>query len=259
MADIAAVAGEAGLQVIEDGCHALGTRVGSHAVGSSAFSMATTFSFHPVKTIACGEGGMVTTADAQLADRLRRLRNHGVTRDPALMTDVGLSFSADGKPNPWSYEQIELGFNYRMTEMAAALGLSQLGKLNRFVDRRSQLARRYDQLLLPLHHQITPVQSPLDQEVSLHLYVVHLQTERLRRNRAELMRALVARGVGTQVHYIPLYRQPYFVQRYGQMSRPGAEAYYSSALALPLFPAMADNDVDRVVLELSSVLMELSH
>jgi dTDP-4-amino-4,6-dideoxygalactose transaminase len=255
MPGIAAVARDAGLAVIEDACHALGTREGDERVGASHHAVATTFSFHPVKTIACGEGGMITTRSTAVADRLRRLRNHGVTRDPQLMTDRALSFDATGAPNPWSYEQLELGFNYRMTELAATLGRSQLAKLDRFVDRRLDLARRYDRLLAPIARELRPVPNPPGQRVSMHLYVVHLQTERLRRERAALIRHLIGRGVGCQVHYIPVYRQPYFVARYGPTVRPGAEQYYGGAMALPFFPAMDDTDVDRVVLELSKALM----
>lgn len=254
MAEISAVAREHGLLVVEDACHALGTRIGDDRVGRSSLSDATAFSFHPVKTIACGEGGMVTTRDPVLADRLRRLRNHGVTRDAELMTDRELSFASDGRPNPWSYEQLDLGFNYRMTEIEGALGRSQLRKLDRFVEQRAHLARRYDELLASLSPLVTPVVSPAAQRVSLHLYVVHLALDQLGLERATLVRELAEVGVGSQVHYIPVYRQPYFIRRYGPMRLDGAERYYGSALALPLFPAMSDADVDRVVLELARAL-----
>jgi UDP-4-amino-4,6-dideoxy-N-acetyl-beta-L-altrosamine transaminase len=253
MAAIAPVARAAGLSIVEDACHALGTRIDGHAVGASTHSDACCFSFHGVKTIASGEGGMVTTNDQALAERMRRLRNHGVTHDPALMTDPALSLDGEGARNPWSYEQLELGFNYRMTDIAAALGRSQLAKLPRFVARRRALAERYDDLLAPLANLVAPVRNPAGQSVSLHLYVIHLLGQ-LQGRRAAIMRALAARGIGAQVHYIPMYRHPYFVARYGPMSLPGAEAYYAGALALPLFPAMADGDVDRVVAELAKAI-----
>jgi dTDP-4-amino-4,6-dideoxygalactose transaminase len=166
-----------------------------------------------------------------------------------------LSFDSSGAANPWSYEQLELGFNYRMTELAATLGQSQLAKLGRFVNRRLHLAERYDRLLAPITREVMPVPNPATQRVSMHLYVVKLQTERLRRERSALMRHLIGRGIGCQVHYIPLYRQPYFVTRYGQTVRPGAEEYYAGTMALPLYPGMDDTDVDRVVLELSKALL----
>jgi UDP-4-amino-4,6-dideoxy-N-acetyl-beta-L-altrosamine transaminase len=255
MQQIGALAKRRGLRVVEDGCHAMGTVHAAGAVGDCAYSDATVFSLHPVKMIACGEGGMVTAGDPGVAERVRRLRNHGVTRDPQLMGDRALSFEADGRPNPWSYEQLELGFNYRLTELQAALGLSQLGKLGRFLDRRLDLAARYDRLLTPLAPLVRPVPRALDQRVSLHLYVVHLDFARLPVDRATLMRRLAARGIGVQVHYIPIYRQPYFEARYGPMRLDGAEAYYRGVLALPLFPAMTDEDVDRVFDELVSALI----
>lgn len=254
MAAIAPLARVAGLRIVEDACHALGGRLDGAAIGGCAHSDAACFSFHGVKTIAAGEGGAVTTNDTALEARIRRLRNHGVTHDPDLMTDPDLSLDAEGGRNPWSYEQLELGFNYRMTEMAAALGRSQLAKLPRFVERRQVLARRYDRMLAPLSGRVTPVSDPPGQEVSMHLYVVRLETEALRTRRADVMRALAAAGIGTQVHYIPLYRQPYFRRLYGDQHLPGAETYYAAALALPLFPAMADEDVDRVVHELAHAL-----
>jgi dTDP-4-amino-4,6-dideoxygalactose transaminase len=242
--------------VVEDACHALGSldEQGA-AAGGCAWSDAAVFSFHPVKTIATGEGGMTTLNDPDRDARMRRLRNHGVTRDAELMTEPG-SFTPDGEANPWAYEQLELGFNYRMNEMQAALGLSQLGKLDRFVGRRRALAARYDRLLARFDGRVRPVASPPGQRFSPHLYTVLIDFEALGLDRAVLMRALVASGIGTQVHYIPLYRQPFFRARYGQARLPGAEAYYARCLALPLFPAMADTHVDQVVLALAEALGE---
>ena len=248
------LAAAAGAVVVEDACHALGSRDGAgRFAGGCADSVAAAFSFHPVKTIAAGEGGMVTLNDAETAERLRRLRNHGVTRERARMAEAG-SFAEDGAPNPWSYEQLELGFNYRMNEMEAALGLSQLGKLDRFVQRRSALAARYDRLLSSFAPLVRPVRTPEGQDAALHLYTVMIDFKALGRSRAEVMNALVARGVGVQVHYIPLYRQPFFRARYGDMRLPGAESYSGGVLALPLFPAMADAHVDQVALAVGEVL-----
>ena len=253
-AGIARLTRAQGGAVIEDACHALGgVDAGGAAVGACVDSDAAIFSFHPVKTIAAGEGGMVTLNDPEPAERMRRLRNHGVTREAELMDEPG-SFDEDGRPNPWSYEQLELGFNYRMNEIEAALGLSQLGKLDRFVTRRRALSARYDRLLAPFADVLRPVETPAGQHPSPHIYTVLLDLEAIGMPRAALMRALVERGVGTQVHYIPLYRQPFFRDRYGEMRLPGAEAYYARCLALPLFPAMADAHVDQVVLALAETL-----
>ena len=244
---LAPLARSAGAWVVEDAAHAIGGRdAQGRQVGDCAVSDAATFSFHPVKTLAAGEGGAITLNDPERAERMRRLRNHAVSRDPHLMGEAG-SFDADGAPNPWAYEQLELGFNYRMNEMEAALGLSQLHKLARFVDRRTSLAARYDRLLTPLAPCVTPIRSGPGSKPGLHLYGVLVDFEAAGVTRAETMRALSAKGIGAQVHYIPLYRQPYFRNRYGEMRLPGAEAYYARILALPLYPAMADEDVDRVV------------
>jgi dTDP-4-amino-4,6-dideoxygalactose transaminase len=254
MAGLSEVAKGAGLHLIEDGCHALGTTGPHGQVGDGRHSAAAVFSFHPVKTIACGEGGAVTLNDPAMAQRLGRLRNHGVTREPGLMSDAELSLDANGAPNPWSYEQLELGFNYRMTEIEAALGLSQLGKLDRFAERRRALSDLYDELLAPLAPHVRPTPRGAAGE-SLHLYGVLIDFDALGLDRAALMRGLTARGVGTQVHYIPVYRQPYFVARYGPQRLAGAEAYYARALSLPLFPAMADDDVRRVCAALAAEMM----
>jgi dTDP-4-amino-4,6-dideoxygalactose transaminase len=252
MAALAKVAAAHGAALVEDACHALGGAGPGGRVGDGRHSAAAAFSFHPVKTIACGEGGAVTLNDPALAARLGRLRNHGVTRDPALLTDADLSLDEAGAPNPWSYEQLELGFNYRMTEIEAALGLSQLGKLDRFAQRRRALADLYDALLKPLAPHVRPVARQGAE--SLHLYGVLIDFPALGLDRASLMRALAARGIGTQVHYIPVYRQPYFVHRYGAQPLEGAEAYYARALSLPLFPAMGEDDVRRVCAALAEVL-----
>jgi len=253
MAGIAAVAEEAGVLLVEDCAHAPGSVRAGYRAGSSARSAASCFSFHPVKTLACGEGGAVTTNDPELAARVGRLRNHGVTHDPALMTDPELSLDEDGRRHPWSYEQLELGFNYRMTDIEAALGLSQLAKLDRFIARRAALAAEYDRLLAPLAPIVRPVAPAPDETPSLHLYQVHIDFPAIGLTRDEVMRALHEQGIGTQVHYIPLYRQPYFKARYGPMRLPGAEAFYAGVLALPLFPAMADGDVGRVAAALAAL------
>ena len=250
--ELALVARAAGAVVVEDACHAVGGIDGSgSAVGSCHASEAACFSFHPVKTLAAGEGGMVTLNDPELAARLRRFRNHGVTHDPAMMTERG-SRDAEGMRNPWSYEQVELGFNYRMDEMSAALGLSQLAKLGRFVDRRTCLANLYDKALAPLAPVVRPVARR--QGEALHLYQVLIDFEATATDRATLIRGMAEHGVQTQVHYIPLYRQPVLKARCGATSLPGAEAFYARVLALPLFPAMGDGDVGRVVAALASAL-----
>jgi UDP-4-amino-4,6-dideoxy-N-acetyl-beta-L-altrosamine transaminase len=255
MAALAPLARAAGATLVEDASHAVGSRWADGSVaGGCAHSDAATFSFHPVKTLACGEGGMVTTRDAARAERMRRLRNHGVTREPALLQDPALSLDDAGAPNPWSYEQIELGFNYRMNELEAALGLSQLSKLDRFIARRADISARYDRLLQPLAPMVQPVSAAAGQQPSLHLHVVRIDFEAAGVSRAEVMRRLSTRGIGSQVHYIPLYRQPYLRARYGEQRLPGAEAYYGQVLALPLFPAMAVGDVERVAEALQAAL-----
>jgi len=254
MAALGAVAREAGVLLVEDCAHAPGSRRGGARAGACAWSAASCFSFHPVKTIAAGEGGAVTTNDADMAARIGRLRNHGVTRDEALLTDPELSLDAAGRRHPWGYEQLELGFNYRMTDIEAALGLSQLAKLDRFIARRAALAAAYDRMIEPLAPWVRPVKPQPDEAPSLHLYQVLVDFPAIGKTRDEVMRALVEQGIGTQVHYIPLYRQPYFKARYGPMRLPGAEAFYARVLALPLFPAMADDDVERVLRALAATL-----
>lgn len=256
MREIAGVARAAGVSIVEDACHALGGRdAAGHAAGSCAWSDAAAFSLHPVKTIAAGEGGMTTCPDPDRAARMRALANHGVTKEPARIADPELSLDASGELNPWSYEQVELGFNYRMDELSAALGLSQLAKLERFVRRRRELALLYDLALEPLGPHVHPVHAgESGQRPSPHLHQVLIDFDGLGVGRAEVMRRLESKGIGTQVHYIPLYRQPYFAGRYGRARLEGAEAFYARVLALPLFPAMRNQDIPRVVSALAEAL-----
>ena len=244
---LAEIAHEAGAAVVEDACHAIGgVDAGGRPVGACPNSQAACFSFHPVKTLAAGEGGAVTLNDLGRAERMRRLRNHGVTREPALMGEPG-SFGPDGIVEPWAYEQLELGLNARMDEMSAALGLSQLGKLDRFVARRADLAAAYDAALAALSPHLRPTPRAAGAKLGLHLYTVLLEGDGLAAQRGPVMRALAAEGVAAQVHYIPLHRQPYFRARYGDLHLPGAEAYAARVLALPLHPSMTTRDVERVV------------
>ena len=256
MEGLSEVARSAELSIVEDACHALGGRdAEGRAVGACAHSDAAAFSLHPVTTIAAGEGGVTTSSDPARAARMRALANHGVTKDLDRIVDPGLSLDASGELNPWSYEQVELGFNYRMSELSAALGASQLAKLERFVRRRRELAMLYDLALEPLGAEVQAAHAGAPgQRSSPHLHQVLIDFERLGTTRAEVMRRMAVQGIGTQVHYIPVYRQPYFAARYGQMRLPGAEAFYERVLALPLFPAMRNQDIPRVVDALAQAL-----
>ena len=253
-AAIGDLAGEHGIRVIEDACHALGTRWEKKSVGSCGYSDMAVFSFHPVKTIAMGEGGAVAANDDELAGRLALLRNHGMTREPEAFTNADLAFDEQGLPNPWYYEVHEAGLNYRASDIHCALGLSQLGKLERFVRRRRELAAHYERLLADLAPLVRPVGRIPGCRPAWHLFVVLIDFAAAGITRASLMRRLRDDGIGTQVHYIPLHKQPYYRRRYGTAALPGSERYYARALSLPLFPGMSEDDVERVVAALASVL-----
>lgn len=241
---LAQVARAAGAVLVEDAPHALGSTATfgnvSEKVGDARHSSMATFSFHPVKTIATGEGGMVTTNDPELAIRLRRLRSHGMIRP----------LTAD----PWWYEMPELGFNYRLPDILCALGQSQLAKLPRFAARRQELAAKYRQALSPLVPLVVVASSPAWSDPVLHLMVVLIDFAAVGRTRREVVDSLAMQGIGTQVHYIPVHRQPYYAARYGPLELPGAEAWYQACLSLPLYPGMEDDDVDRVVGALTQAL-----
>jgi dTDP-4-amino-4,6-dideoxygalactose transaminase len=202
------------------------------------------FSTHPVKAIATGEGGIITTADETLARRMRDLRNHGMTRDPDAFESRDRALDSNGA-NPWYYEMHEVGWNYRIPDVLCALGSSQLKKLDRFHRRRAEIACLYDRLLAPLAPALRPIPHG-NKSHGWHLYVVLIDFAALDVTRAQLMKALRAQGVGTQVHYIPVHRQPYYRRRYGAASLPGAESYYARCLSIPMYPAMSDADVGRV-------------
>ena len=259
MEEIADLAQTHGLAIVEDACHALGSsyeaRSGASArVGQAEHGGLAAFSFHPVKTIAMGEGGALTGQDEALLERARRLRNHGMTRDPAAFTEQALAFDADGTANPWHYEMHAPGLNYRASDIHCALGLSQLGKLERFVARRRTLAAAYDARIEALAPLVRPLSRRAGCAPAWHLYVVLIDCAAAGTSRRRVMEALRAGGIGSQVHYIPLHRQPYYRQRYGEQSLPGVMAYFERCLSLPLFPTMADGDVDRVVDSLARFL-----
>jgi UDP-4-amino-4,6-dideoxy-N-acetyl-beta-L-altrosamine transaminase len=254
MVGIAEVAAQAGLAVIEDACHALGAAYGDGVrVGACAHSAMAAFSTHPVKAITTGEGGVVTTNDAALAARLRRLRSHGMEHDAARWRDPANGTEA-GETAPWYYEMAEIGYNYRLTDVACALGLSQLGKLERFLARRIALADRYDAQLAPLAPHVLPPQRQNSGVSGWHLYAARIDFAALGVTRSAVMRRLRTEGIGTQVHYFPVHAQPYYRARYGALDLPGAETYYRRTLSLPLHPGMDEVDVDRVAAALQRAL-----
>jgi len=243
MKAISKLADQYGFRVIEDASHAIGGRYDGEPIGSGRYSDITIFSFHPVKIITSAEGGMAVTNDSALADKMQLLRSHGITRDSQKMTHV-----PDG---PWYYQQVDLGFNYRMTELQAALGVSQMSRLDEFVSRRHELAGRYDELLstLPV---ITPWQHP-DSYSGLHLYVIRVSGgPACHRNVFELLRE---QGVGVNLHYIPVHTQPYYeALGFAAGDYPQAMAYYSEAISLPMFPGLSRQDQDAVVTALAKAL-----
>ncbi|MBC3410854.1 UDP-4-amino-4,6-dideoxy-N-acetyl-beta-L-altrosamine transaminase [Pseudomonas sp. SWRI51] len=245
MQAIHALAQRYGFRVIEDASHAIGGKYRDGFIGDGRYSDITVFSFHPVKIITTAEGGMAVTNDDQLAARMALLRSHGITRDPAAMTH-----EADG---PWYYQQIELGFNYRMTELQAALGLSQMDRLDSYVARRHELARRYDEKLAQL-----PVQAPWqhpDSYSGLHLYVIRLASAGAGKSHRQVFEALREQGIGVNLHYIPVHLQPWYARMgFKAGDFPQAENYYREAISLPMFQTMTFEQQDAVLAALEHVL-----
>jgi len=254
---LAEIAARHGAVLVEDACHAVGTtyrtRIGEQIpVGACRHSAMAVFSLHPVKTITMGEGGIVTTQDEGLYRRLLQWRTHGISRDPKAFRNKDLAFDENGNANPWYYEAQDLGFNYRASDINCALGLSQLAKLPRFAERRRDLAAEYDRLLAPLAPILRPLAKTDGCDPVLHLYVVLIDFAALGLSRSALMTRLQAEGIGTQVHYIPVHKQPLYHNE--QNSLPGAERYYAQCLSLPLFAGMATADVERVVAVLTGLI-----
>jgi len=241
-----------GFSIIEDASHALGGQYQEKNIGNGQYSDISTFSFHPIKNITTGEGGMAVTNNPELAEKMRRLRSHGITSDPALMTH-----SKDGL---WYYQQIELGFNYRMSDLHAALGISQLKRLDEFIANRRSIAKRYDQALSELPLQL-PSKSKTNSEESssaYHLYIIRLQNSQRKSDRKTVLEALRDKDIQAHVHYIPLHTQPYY-QQFGfkEGDFPEAEKYYSEVMTLPIYSAMSNAEQDTVVRELKTELQSL--
>ncbi len=234
-----------GFKIIEDASHAIGGKYQGEFIGNCRYSDITVFSFHPVKIITTAEGGMALTNDAKLAERMGLLRSHGITRDPALMTKE--------MEGPWYYQQVELGYNYRMTDLQGALGASQMTRLDQYVARRHVLARRYDDLLAELP-VTTPWQHP-DSYSGLHLYVIRLQLDKIRKSHLQVFEALRAQEIIVNLHYIPVHTQPYY-QKMGFRAGdfPQAESYYAEAISIPMYPTMTEAQQDEVVTALREIL-----
>lgn len=244
------------LLVIEDACHALGTSYGGdfHSVGSCAHSLAACFSFHPAKTIAMGEGGAVTTNSDEVAHKARQLRNHGMTREAGAFVNEDLAFARDGSPNSWYYEAREISHNFRASDINCALGLSQLTKLDRFLQQRRILAERYESRLAPLAPLVRYVPGNPQDRHGWHLCTILVDFPAAGLDRQTLMERLKQHGVGSQVHYIPVHTQPFYRRLYGDLPLPGAMHYYQHVLSLPLYASMTEEDVDWVVSALDESL-----
>ena len=235
MKEIHALGQQYGFRIIEDAAHAIGARYLQEPIGNCCYSDITIFSFHPVKLITTGEGGAVLTNNLELSNRVRLLRSHGITREPHQMIK---------KPSgPWYYEQTSLGFNYRMTDIQAALGKSQLSRLNQYVDRRREIADWYDEKLKEA--PVDPLIRKTDRESSHHLYVIRVKGGI--KERDHLLQSLRRAGICASVHYIPVYRQPYF-NRHSMLD--GAEKYYESAVSLPIFPTIRTDEMKKVVTQI---------
>jgi len=243
--ELSRIAANRGLLLIEDACHALGAEYCDRRVGGIANM--TVFSFHPVKHLTTGEGGMVTTNDAKLAETLRRFRNHGISSEARQRQESG----------QWFYEMVLLGFNYRLTDFACALGISQLGRLERNLARRREIAARYTRAFRELPAVVVPVVRE-GVNPAWHLYPIRLKLEQLTADRGEVLRALRAENIGVNVHYIPVHKHPYYRDRFGYKDGeyPVAEDAYERLLSLPMFHSMTDKDVEDVI---AAVLKVMSH
>lgn len=246
MQAIHALAQKYGFKIIEDASHAIGGKYQGEFIGNCRYSDITVFSFHPVKIITTAEGGLALTNNDALAEKMNLHRSHGVTRDTSLMTH-----EPDG---PWYYQQVALGFNYRMTELQAALGISQMQRLDEFVAQRHKLAERYNQLLADL--PITLPWQQTDSYSGLHLYVILLQLDKINKTHLQVFEQLREAGIGVNLHYIPVHMQPYYQDMgFEKGAFPEAEHYYEEAISLPMFSTMTEQQQDEVVRVLQKVLV----
>lgn len=240
MADISRIAGARSLFVVEDASHAIGSTYGDGSrVGNCRYSDLTTFSFHPVKTITAGEGGAITTNSRELYERLLLIRSHGITRNREELSTY---------PGPWYYEMQREGYNYRLSDIQAALGVSQFSKLEQYKEQRRRLVDRYNEAFKDVRWITRPYEEPgLDS--CFHLYVIQIDLESIKKSRAEVMETLMSKGIGTQVHYIPVHTHPFYRVEYGydHGDFPISESYYGSALSIPLFPKMTFDEQERVI------------
>ena len=246
MAKIYALSQEYGFKIIEDASHAIGGKYQGTYVGAGQYSDITIFSFHPVKIVTTAEGGMALTNDAKLAQKMDLLRSHGVTRNQDLM-----SKEPEG---PWYYQQVDLGFNYRMTELQAALGVSQMHRLEQFVAKRHDIAKVYNKILqdLPV---VLPYQLP-ETYSGLHLYVIRLKLDEISKTRKEVFELLREKGIGVNVHYIPVHTQPYYENLgFKQGDFPEAESYYASAISLPMYPDLTQMQIEYIYQTLKEILV----
>ncbi len=240
LSEIRKIANSQKIKVIADSCHAIGGIYKGKSVGSCEFEDISAFSFHPVKTIAMGEGGALTTNDDSLAEKMRNLRTHNMTPAP----DKG----------PWYYEMHEPGYNYRASDINCALGLSQLKKLSRFVEKRCALFQIYSEALKDLSPKVLPPHLHDYNTPAWHLYAVRFDFDAIGMSRGDFMLKLRERDVGTQVHYVPVHQQPYYKKLYGEQDLPGAQEYYDKALSLPLYVDMSEGDVFKVVETIKSII-----
>lgn len=246
MDEIHQIAKEHNLIVIEDGAHALGADYKGNKIGS--LSDMTTFSFHPVKHITTGEGGMILTNDKKLYERLLLFRSHGITRNPEMMKNADELI----KTAPWYYEQIDLGFNYRITDVLCALGISQMDRLNEFVEKRRNIAHKYDEAFKDIEDIITPYQKEGCNN-SYHLYVIQIKNK----DRKYVFEKLRGAGIGVNVHYIPVYTQPYYRQNgYENVKCQNAEEYYSRAISIPIYPGLTDEMQQYVIENIINIVTE---
>lgn len=246
MKEIHSLSKEYGFRIIEDASHAIGGDYRSEKVGSCKYSDICIFSFHPVKIITTGEGGMVLTNDHDLSCKIDRLRSHGITRDQKFMSNT--------PHGPWYYEQIDLGLNYRMTDIQAALGISQMNRIDMYVRKRNELAQRYDELLVNL-----PVSIPKQQDYvysSRHLYVIRLNLSDINKSHYEVFEELRKNDIGVQIHYIPVPMQPYYQKKGFTMDEyPNSLSYYQEAISIPMYPTMREDQQDIVISALKKILI----